>query len=174
MLGYVYEIYDMRTEESAYVGSTTINPMQRWAGHLMDTFRNGMMPVQKYLRAQGLDLIHFGFRVREEVFWKTRLDLRKREQLWMDELKPKCNVIPAYATEEHKKKVKYACTRKWHTAPYMCECGLTMRNGSRYMHRKSAKHARLLKAKLAHTLKICRRKSAFSTCCASSPRATTT
>ena len=149
-LGYVNEIYDKRTEESTYVGSTTGNPMHRWAGHLMDVFRRFtkvMLPIHKYLQAQGLDLIHFGFRVREEVFWEVITDLRKREQVWMDNLKPKCNVNPAYVTEEQRKKVRAARARRWWSKKVLCECGLTMAQGCLSTHLKTARHARLLKAK---------------------------
>ena len=148
-LGYVYEFYDKRTEESIYVGTTTSNPMYRWGEHLMSVFRRNATsrPVHKYLQAQGLDIIHVGFRVREEVFWEVITDLRKREQVWMDELKPKCNVRPAYRTEEHKKKLNYERIRKWHSKKVICECGAILAQHSLYMHRKSAKHARVLKAK---------------------------
>ena len=149
-LGYVYEIYDKRTEESIYVGTTNYNPLYRWAQHLMVVFRRNSRtrPVHKYMQAQGLDLIHFGFRVHEEVFWKTRLDLRKREQVWMDKLNPRCNVRSAYCTKEHRKKVKSACDMRWKTKKVLCECGSTIVQGYLWEHRKTAKHlALLLKAK---------------------------
>ena len=147
-LGYVYEIYDTRTEESVYVGSTTKHYMERWGRHLTSVFRNRnrrRMPVHKYMLAEGPE--HFGFRVREDVFWEVITDLRKREQVWMDNLKPKYNVNPAYVTEEHKKKVRSACSRKWHAKRITCECGLTLNQGYLSNHLKRPKHARLLKAK---------------------------
>ena len=148
-LGYVYEIYDKRTEESIYVGTTNYNPLYRWAQHLMVVFRRNSRtrPVHKYMQAQGLDLIHFGFRVREEVFWKVITDLRKREQVWMDNLKPKCNVNPAYVTEEQRKKLQAARARRWWSKKVLCECGVIIINGTLRKHRKTARHARLLKAK---------------------------
>ena len=149
-LGYVYEIYDKRTEGSAYVGSTTKHYMCRWGKHLMKTFQDsrvGRMTIHRYLKAQGKDLIHFGFRVREEVFWKTRLDLRKREQVWIDNLGPKCNVTAAYVTEEHKKKVRAAISKRYNAKNITCECGLIITQGNRRYHLKSANHAQLLKAK---------------------------
>ena len=33
-LGHVYDIYDKRTEESVYVGSTAKHYMERWGKHL--------------------------------------------------------------------------------------------------------------------------------------------
>ena len=99
MLGYIYEIYDKRTNESIYIGSTTKSPLQRWGNHIMKFFYRSaktghfVQKVYKYVANQGPD--HFDFRVREEVFYQTRLDLRKREQVWMDQLKPRCNVHPA-------------------------------------------------------------------------------
>ena len=148
-LGYVYDIYDKRTEESVYVGSTAKHYMERWGKHLVTVFmprdpRRG--PVHIYMLAEGPE--HFGIRVREEVFWKTKLDLLKREQVWMDELKPKCNVKAAYVTEERRKKLKSACGMRWNAKKVLCECGVILRQGYLWEHRKTAKHlAILLKAK---------------------------
>ena len=101
------------------------------------------MPV--YMLAEGPE--HFGFRVREEVFWKTRLDLRKREQVWMDNLNPRCNVYPAYVTEEQKKNNAAVCVRRWDSKKVLCECGARLTQGGLWNHVKTARHARLLKAK---------------------------
>ena len=149
-IGYVYEIYDKRTEESVYVGSTTKHYMERWGKHLVSVFQKPMksqtrMLVHKYMLAEGPE--HFDIRVREEVFWKTRLDLRKREQLWMDNLNPRCNVYPAYVTEEHRKKLTNARARRWAAKKVLCECGAIITQQWITFHRKSARHARLLKAK---------------------------
>ena len=137
-IGYVYEIYDKRTEESVYVGSTTKHYMERWSRHLYSVFRNPRerrMPVHKYMLAEGPE--HFDIRVREEVFWDTNEDLRKREQLWIDNLNPRSNVYPAYVTPEDKK------------GTITCECGKVVSRGNISYHRITAKHlAFLLKAKL--------------------------
>ena len=105
MLGYVYEIYDKRTEECVYVGHTTSHPLKRWGGHIRKVFTplgtKGRLAVHRYVAEQGPE--HFDLRAREEGLYRDKTDLRKREQVWMDQLNPRCNTNKAYASEEHKR-----------------------------------------------------------------------
>ena len=139
-VGYIYEIYDLRTGLSVYVGSTTKHPMLRWAQHVVQAFRKKKQMVHKYMHAQGVE--NFSYRVREETFYKTKLDLRKREQLWIDQLGPKCNVHRAFLGG--KAGWSAYCSR-WQRERVVCECGQEISRGYLPKHRKSAKHAQRLK-----------------------------
>ena len=141
-LGYVYEIFDKRTNECIYVGSTAKSPLKRWGNHIYFVFykRRNLRPFHKYMRAQGPD--HFDFRVREEVFFQTNEDLRKREQVWMDQLKPKHNSKRAYSSAEYTREHQRLRNRVF----IICECGQRISRGNISCHRKTAKHARQLKS----------------------------
>ena len=133
VLGHIYEIFDKRTGECIYVGSTSNHPLFRWAQHLCEAFRSvrkhGHSPVHDYMKDEGP--WNFDFRVLEDCFWKEKTDLLKREQLWMDKLKPRCNVCPAYANI------------RWHYQMVVCECGVRLTQGRLKKHRdRTAIHAR--------------------------------
>ena len=123
-LGHVYELFDKRKpDESVYVGSTSKHPLHRWAQHVcaaFSLFSNGTCPVHKYMNEEGPE--HFDFRVLEDCFWKEKIDMRKREQLWLDERSPRCNV-------------QRACN------PLVeCECGKMVVCSEMELHRGSEKH----------------------------------
>ena len=125
-LGHVYELFDKRKPDvSVYVGSTTKHPLHRWARHLICSFelnRAGRCPVNDYMHGEGPE--HFDFRVLEDCFWKERVDLRKREQLYIDQRKPHCNRCAAY------------------NPPTECECGKMVVCSEMELHRGSEKHMR--------------------------------
>ena len=140
-VGYIYEIYDLRTGLSVYVGSTTKHPMLRWAQHVKLAFCGPyIMKINTHMRDEGPENFHW--RVREETFYKTKLDLRKREQLWIDQLGPKCNVHRAFLGG--KAGWSAYCSR-WQRERVVCECGQEISRGYLPKHRKSAKHAQRLK-----------------------------
>ena len=168
LLGYIYEIYDKRTNECVYIGHTSGHPLKRWGEHIRLVFTptSKRTPVHEYMTEQ--EPMHFDFRVREEVFYKTRLDLRKREQVWMDQLSPRCNVKAALGpgrtfvvcecglscearnlmrhlrTPRHANRMRYGPKPD---PPVVCECGQRLRYRTNlWRHRKSAKHARQLKS----------------------------
>ena len=123
-LGHVYELFDKRKPDvSVYVGSTTKHPLHRWAQHLIYAFeinRTGRCPVNDYMDGEGPE--HFDFRVLEDCFWKEKVDLRKREQLYIDQRKPHCNRCAAY------------------NPPTECECGKMVVCSEMELHRGSEKH----------------------------------
>ena len=139
-VGYIYEIYDLRTGLSVYVGSTTKHPMLRWAQHVKLAFCGPyIMKVNTHMRDEGPENFHW--RVREETFYKTKLDLRKREQVWMDQLSPTCN--DRRATASRGDRTEYFS--RWSKRMVTCECGAEVSRGYLPKHRKSAKHAQRLK-----------------------------
>ena len=138
ILGYIYEIFDKRTGECIYVGSTTTHPMLRWSTHIRDMFKVRRMFVHRYMFEQGPE--HFDYRVLEECFCKYKVDLRKREQLYLDQRKPHCNRNAAYTTPEE----AAAKNAAWHTKPVVCVCGAKFRRHYLPKHLRSAKHTRLM------------------------------
>ena len=140
-LGFVYEIFDKRKpDESVYVGSTSKHPFYRWAQHICTTFRNESTrsptrPVHAYMFEQGPE--HFDFRVLEDCFWKDKIDLLKREQVWIDERSPRCNRKAAYLMKATSRQL---ANHKWGKKPVVCECGARLTQASYHHHRKSKKH----------------------------------
>ena len=144
-LGYIYEIIDKRKPDvSVYVGSTN-EPLHRWAQHLCAAFQpshSSRSPVHAYMKKEGPE--HFDFRVLEECFWKDKVDLRKREQVWMDQRKPSHNRCPAYVAKEEAKRRRNETTKIWQAKVVVCECGMKLTQGSLRDHQKSTSHAQRL------------------------------
>ena len=88
MVGFVYGIYDRRTDECIYVGSTIFHIWCRWGQHISESFKkNPRQPIlNTYLRAE--HPYNFEPRVISagETF-ETNEDLRKREQELIDEMR---------------------------------------------------------------------------------------
>ena len=105
----VYGIYDKRTDKCVYAGSTVNLMWWRWGHHIVHAFQpnctNYNCKVQKHLRLHGAK--HFEPRHLDPEPGKPpfgcKEDMRKQEQVRMDELKPICNTNRAYH------KVKCSC-----------------------------------------------------------------
>ena len=151
-LGYIYEIFDKRTGECIYVGSTSNHPTLRWAQHIMRVFLPAKTSIiSTYLRDQ--DIVNFDLRVLEDCFWKDKIDLRKREQLYMDQRKPRCNVVAAYTTPREKQIKCNARRVRWSSKQTVCVCGAKMTQGHLHHHLMTAKHARRMQEIALATLK---------------------
>ena len=144
-LGHIYEIFDKRKpDESVYVGSS-IEPLHRWGQHLCTAFesnRSSRCHVHVYMKEEGPE--HFDFRVLEDCFWKDRVDLRKREQLWMDQRKPSHNRCPAYVSKEEALRRRNEANVTWRTKMVVCECGFRLNRGCLKKHIGSHIHAQRL------------------------------
>ena len=141
-VGYIYEIYDLRTGLSIYVGASIKPAMIRWAEHVILAFHgplNRRKRVHRYMHVKGVE--NFNYRVREETFYKTKQDLRKREQVWMDQLSPTCNDYRAFSTTRDR--TEYFS--RWSKRMVTCECGAEVSRGYLPKHRRNAKHAQRLK-----------------------------
>jgi len=89
--GKVYQVIDLRKPEGspercAYVGSTVNSLRKRWSGHRTGRMAQFSMYVQDY----GAD----NFRIELVELWpcSCKEELRKREQHYMDKLKPTQNI----------------------------------------------------------------------------------
>ena len=135
LIGYVYAIYNVRTNETVYVGSTSNHPLFRWAKHVLCAIQNPKRHkrVHRYMLAKGVH--NFNYRILETTFWRVNEDLRKREQYWIDQLSPTCNEYRAFAPAH------------WENRRVVCECGAVMSRKSITKHRRSAKHAQRLKGR---------------------------
>ena len=151
-VGYIYEIYDLRTGLSIYVGSSIKPAMIRWAEHVILAFHgplNRRKRVHRYMHAKGVE--NFNYRVREEMFYKTKQDLRKREQVWMDQLSPTCNERRASPASSADRRAHWAARR------VLFECGCGSRISHPWglnRHRKTTKHVRWLKDQQSHVLVV--------------------
>ena len=144
-LGYIYEIFDKRKpDESAYVGSTKNHHMYRWAQHVCSVFAAQtntprFLKIHKFMREEGPD--NFDYRVREEVFWEDSCDLRKREQLWLDQLKPKMNLKKAFTSVEDKR-IANTNRQRRRSKKIVCDCGMDIDICKRPRHQRTIIHAK--------------------------------
>ena len=124
--GIVYGIYDKRTEECVYVGSSVNLMWWRWGHHIVHAFQpnctNYNCKMQKHIRLHGAE--HFEPRHLDPqpgASFGCKEDMRKQEQERMDELNPICNSYRAY------KKLK-------------CTCGMYLHRSAMRRHLKSHAH----------------------------------
>ena len=107
----VYGIYDKRTDVCVYVGSTKNHILWRWGGHISHAYhpKQSNCKMQKHLRLHGytnFEPRHLDPEPGKPPFG-CKEDMRKQEQVRMDELNPICNTNRAHRDMR-------------------CVCGLTM------------------------------------------------
>ena len=127
--GKVYQVIDLRKPEGspercAYVGSTVRALKHRWSGHRTDRMAQFSMYMQDY----GVD----NFRIELVELWpcSCKQELRKREQHYMNKLKPTQNIHRAHC--ENKITAK-------------CECGLLIKDMAKHM--RSGNHDKQMRRK---------------------------
>ena len=102
MKGIVYELRCHITDEK-YIGSTFTTLKVRYRRHKTDD-----SCVSRHIIKRG----NHSIKMLEEVETDNRLELEKREQYWMDNIK--CiNVKCAFRSEEDKKRVKRKQFKEW-------------------------------------------------------------
>ena len=128
MCGKVYGIYDRRTDECVYVGSTKFHIYCRWGQHISSTFaeKPSQPKLNTYLRAQGVQQFEprrlHGTPDDAYAVFETRQDVRNAEQAWIDFLKTDYNTYRAVAKPyEGKQFVEYLCKK----------CGCCLVEGSK-------------------------------------------
>jgi hypothetical protein len=94
-IGHIYKMYHESKPELFYVGSTSLTMEARLSVHRC----HGRMPVpktkwQKYMKEHECD--GFVMEQLEQVNYTNLSDLRKREQYYVDLLKPQMNSIKAF------------------------------------------------------------------------------
>ena len=121
----VYGIYDKRTDVCVYVGSTKNHILWRWGGHISHAYhpKQSNCKMQKHLRLHGytnFEPRHLDPEPGKPPFG-CKEDMRKQEQVRMDELNPVCNTYRAY------KKLK-------------CTCGVYLHRSAMRRHLRSHGH----------------------------------
>ena len=89
----IYGIFDRRTDEPIYKGSTEVELWLRWGRHLCSAFapEKRDRDLYQYMLEQGFG--HFEPRVIEELSGLTKDELRTREQVHLDHGgMPRCNM----------------------------------------------------------------------------------
>ena len=92
----VYGIYDTRSGECVYVGSTE-GPARdleavRWARHVLATYNKTKCDRKLYTMMRRDGLKNFELRAIERYSGLTKDQLCAREQAYLDKLKPPCNM----------------------------------------------------------------------------------
>lgn len=102
-VGYVYKIINTENDE-IYVGSTSTNLRNRYAGHL-EKYNKGSRPnVKLYKLMEEIGVECFSIELLEEVQYDNYKELLKREQHHMNELKPSLNIKFAIGKDREKKR----------------------------------------------------------------------
>ena len=91
----VYGIYDTRSEECVYIGSTE-GPQDleivRWARHVLATYNKTKCDRKLYTMMRRHGLRNFELRAIEWYSGLTKDQLCTREQKYLDKLNPPCNM----------------------------------------------------------------------------------
>ena len=117
VFGKIY-ILTSKLTEKCYIGSTTYPYLsQRFNTHRVD-FKQG---IKDYEGLFGYDkngnFVEPDITLLEDVNCKTRQDLTKREQQWIDVYEDLCiNKKRAYVTEEQRKKMEKEAVKKYHNS----------------------------------------------------------
>ena len=109
----IYGVFDRRTDEPIYKGSTEVELWLRWGRHLCSAFRKGECEraLYRYMFEQGFQ--HFEPRVIEELSGLTKDELRAREQVHLDHGgMPRCNMKRAIDANPKKRETARKYYRK--------------------------------------------------------------
>tara|TARA_R110000824_G_scaffold17651_1_gene71174 strand:+ start:238 stop:681 length:444 start_codon:yes stop_codon:yes gene_type:complete len=139
-MGYVYKILCNETGES-YIGSANNNKclISRKSEHR--NMKNKYCSSKQIIYRGNYEFII----IEENIF--IDIELRKREQYWIDTSDHTINKIRAYSTPEQKKKYKSEWfqsnkerLRDRHSERITCECGANIMRTNKLRHLKSDKH----------------------------------
>ena len=128
-----------------YNGGTSSPIRKRKAGHKRKAKLKINRTVYKHLNEIGR--INVKIVLIESYPCNNKDELIKREQYWIDELKPILNFHPAYKSfdklgewyREHRQEVHIVRSSR-----IMCECGTDIRRGDKARHQRCKKHQELI------------------------------
>jgi hypothetical protein len=110
--GKIYKIFcDIEGEDDIYVGSTVRELEVRLDHHFIRARINTSTLHKFYSHMKRLGLEHFHIMMVEEYPCENDFVLRKREQYWMDELKPSLNTKRAFSSLDDLKASKRNCDK---------------------------------------------------------------
>ena len=101
----IYGVFDKRTDESIYKGSTEVHLFLRWGRHLCSAFNKDKCDrdLYQYMFNQGFE--HFEPRLIEQLTGLTRDELREREQVHLDKGgMPRCNMRRAIGARRYRQR----------------------------------------------------------------------
>ena len=127
-------VYKIETPNGLYVGSCK-SLHKRKQSH-----KNFINKKDYKIYRNNIDFSKYVFSVLEENI-EDPLELRKREQHFIDELQPPLNSRAAHSTRTHKEYMKEYLTRR-----FTCECGATPLVQNRARHFRSKKHETKIEA----------------------------
>jgi hypothetical protein len=151
MSGKVYKIYSHKGDK-VYIGSTTDRYLcNRFSDHRTD-YRAGKRCTSCVLFDEyGME--NCNIELIEEVEYKDVLELKEREQYWIDNTLNTVNIKPAYQTIEQKQEKKHVKSMKYfnnhketilakrrNLPKTMCECGVEIRSDLMDKHYESKNH----------------------------------
>ena len=150
--GKIYKLVNS-VNDKLYIGGTCMSLAQRKSNHKSKAKVKINRPVYKQLNEIGW--INVSIILIEDYPCDNKDSLIKREQYWIDELKPVLNFHPAYKPldklgewyREHKQEVKL-----YRSARIICECGMDIRRGDKVRHTRSQNHLNLIKNRQPHNL----------------------
>ena len=128
-------VYKIETPNGLYVGSCK-SLHKRKQSH-----KNFINKKDYKIYRNNIDFTKYVFSVLEENI-EDPLELRKREQHFIDELQPPLNSRAAHSTRTHKEYMKEYLTRRFN-----CDCGETPLTQNRARHFRSKKHKTKIEAK---------------------------
>tara|TARA_R110002049_G_scaffold3305_2_gene25536 strand:- start:1325 stop:1741 length:417 start_codon:yes stop_codon:yes gene_type:complete len=128
-------VYKIETPNGLYVGSCK-SLKKRKQSH-----KNFINKKDYKIYRNNIDFSKYVFSVLEENI-EDALELRKREQHFIDELQPPLNSRAAHSTRTHKEYMKEYLTRRFN-----CECGAKPLTQNRARHFRSKKHKTKIEAK---------------------------
>ncbi len=113
--GKIYKIIN-DVNDDIYIGSSCISLAKRKYYHKYDMKKSHKVALYSYLGELNLTLDDCRIILVEEYSCDNKMELIKREQYWIDELKPKYNKIRAYRPIEFRKKYQNESNRKYYNS----------------------------------------------------------
>ena len=161
-LGYVYK-YSCPTFEDFYIGSTVDfnTRFSKHKTHFRDRpLKHTCLKFYDFIRDNDSHIKDWNMEIIETLNDITLNQLRKKEQHFMNELKPTLNKFKAFATKEYKLeyhrkaaiiyKLKHPekireMQNEYHTRRFECSCGSNVMLSHKLRHLNTKKHKDLIK-----------------------------
>ena len=128
----IYKLYSNNLPDTCYIGSTVSTLKQRLTEHVCDN-------RTQCASRQIIDAGDFHMDELEAYPCASKLELRKREQHWMDK-HVCCNKQRAFRTEEERAEQIRVQSAKRSKIPIQCFCGGKYQYSTKARHYKTKKH----------------------------------
>ena len=133
----IYKLYSNNLSDTCYIGSTVLTLKRRLSIHVCDA-KNKHHASRKIIEAGNYHMDEL-----EAYPCTSLMELRKREQYWMEKLVC-CNKYRAFQTQEDKKEQRRVHNAKLRAkrskVPVQCFCGGTYIINGKARHCKTDKH----------------------------------